>query len=394
MGIPFTVHVTAGFVVPGTVAAKLARWPAVTEAVAGAIATEIGALLTIVTVAEAACEPAVALIVTGFVPGTLAGAVYVAVFAPVLAIVPSVELPPETPLTSHVIAVPAATHSEAEKFCTAPVETFTDGGEIEFALAHEIATLALADFEGSAVLVAVTATLGGDGATAGAVYVAESRPVAAMVPNVGFPPATPLTFQLTAELDAPAPVTVALKFADPAGARLVELGAMLTTMPLWICTLAEPLADGADALVAVIVTVAGEGNDCGAAYSPEKEIAPMTPFPPAMPLTLQFTAIEVAPVTVAVNCCVCPRSTDAVAGATVTLTWGDCELEEADLVRPQPETSATAAPSAAQKNAARNWLWLGWRNRGDGSPAAELFLRLTRRVNCLREKRNMCLRPH
>jgi len=113
-----------------------------------------------------------------------------------------------------------------------------------------------------------------------------------------------------------------------------------------------------------------------------------------MPLTLQLTALEVAPVTVAVNCCVCPRSTDAVAGATVTLTLGSCEFDDAELVRPQPETSATIAPSAAQKSAARNWLWLWRRNRGDGSPATELFLRLAWRVNCLRENRNMCLRPH
>ena len=187
-----------------------------------------------------------------------------AAFAPLLAIVPSVELPPETPSTSHVIAVPAAIHSEAAKFCDASRETLAEDGEIEFALAHEIVTLALADFEGSAVLVAVTATLGGDGATAGAVYVAESSPVAAIAPSDEFPPATPLTLQLTAELDVPAPVTVALKFADPPGARLAELGAMLTTIPLWICTLAEPLADGAGALVAVIVTFEGEGSDCGA----------------------------------------------------------------------------------------------------------------------------------
>jgi len=151
----------------------------------------------------------------------------------------------------------------AKRRRSALVETFADGGEIEFALAHQIVTLALADFEGSAVLVAVTATLGGDGAAAGAVYVAEPSPVAAIAPSDEFPPATPLTLQLTAELDVPAPVTVALKFADPPGARLAEL-AMLTTIPLWICTLAEPLADGAGALVAVIVTLAGEGSDCGA----------------------------------------------------------------------------------------------------------------------------------
>ena len=105
-------------------------------------------------------------------------------------------------------------------------------GEIAFGAAQEIVMLALADFEGSATLVAVTFTFGGAGASAGAVYVAESEPVAVIVPTVEFPPATLLTLQLTATLEAPAPVTVALKFADVPGATFAELGAMLTTIPL------------------------------------------------------------------------------------------------------------------------------------------------------------------
>lgn len=185
-------------------------------------------------------------------------------FAPVVAIVPTVELPPAMPLTSHAIAVPAAMHNKAEKLCVAPTETFADEGEIEFPAAQEIVTVAVADFDGSATLVAVTETLGGTGGNAGAVYIAESRPVAAIMPTVEFPPATPLTLQLTARLDAPAPVTVALKIADAAGARFAELGAMLTTIPLWIWTLAEPLAVRAAWLVAMTVTLDGDGNDCGA----------------------------------------------------------------------------------------------------------------------------------
>ncbi|MHB8539698.1 MAG: hypothetical protein ACYDCD_01965 [Candidatus Acidiferrales bacterium] len=144
------------------------------------------------------------------------------------------------------------------------METLADEGEIEFAAAQEIVTLAVADFDGSATLVAVTEKLGGVGGNAGAVYVAESEPVAAIIPTIEFPSATALTLQLTATLDAPAPVTVALKFADASGARFAELGAMLTTIPLWIWTLAEPLADRAFWLVAVTVTIDGEGKDCGA----------------------------------------------------------------------------------------------------------------------------------
>jgi hypothetical protein len=159
--------------------------------------------------------------------------------------VPTVELPPAMLLTSQVIGVPAAMHKDAEKFCDAPTEILAKAGIIEFGAAQEIVTLALADFDGSATLVAVTFTFGGAGASAGAVYVAASAPVAVIVPRIEFPPATLLTLQLTVTLDVPAPVTVALKLADAPGATFAELGATLTTMPLWICTLAEPLADSA-----------------------------------------------------------------------------------------------------------------------------------------------------
>lgn len=197
----------------------------------------------IVTTAETDCEPATARIVSGFVAEMLLGAVYVAVLAPVLVMVPTVELPPAMPLTSHVIGVPAAMHKDAENICDAPTEMLAEAGAIAFGTVQEIVTLALADFDGSATLVAVTVKLGGVGASAGAVYVAASAPVAIIVPTVEFPPATLLTLQLTATLDVPAPVTVALKFADAPGATFAELGATLTTMPLWSCTLAEPLAD-------------------------------------------------------------------------------------------------------------------------------------------------------
>lgn len=185
-----------------------------------------------VTTAETDCEPSAARIVSGLAAGMLAGAVYVALFAPVDVMIPTVELPPAMLLTSQVIAVPAAMHNEAEKICEAPTEMLAEAGAIAFGAAQEIVTLALADFDGSATLVAVTVKPGGVGAIAGAEYLAESAPVAVMVPRFEFPPATVLTLQLTATLDVPAPVTVALKFADAPGAMSAELGAMLTTMPL------------------------------------------------------------------------------------------------------------------------------------------------------------------
>jgi hypothetical protein len=54
-------------------------------------------------------------------------------------------------------------------------------------------TLAVADFVGSAWLVAVTCTTAREGRSAGAVYV----PSAAIVPVAALPPATPFTLQVT-----------------------------------------------------------------------------------------------------------------------------------------------------------------------------------------------------
>ena len=55
--------------------------------------------------------------VTGFAGGRSEGAVKRAVVAPVLVTVPSVELPPETPLTSQEIAPPVAAQKEAVRDC-------------------------------------------------------------------------------------------------------------------------------------------------------------------------------------------------------------------------------------------------------------------------------------
>ncbi len=57
-----------------------------------------------------------------------------------------------------------------------------------------IAKVPVADFAGSAWLVAVTCTVAGDGRSAGAVY----TPAELIVPRVVFPPGTVLTLQLTA----------------------------------------------------------------------------------------------------------------------------------------------------------------------------------------------------
>jgi hypothetical protein len=72
--------------------------------------------------------------------------------------------------------------------------------------------------------------------------------------------------------------------------------AVATTVTWTDIDLVESAAD-----TAVTVTVAGEGTVIGAVYTPDVEIIPTVALPPAVPLTLQFTAVFEEPVTVAVN---------------------------------------------------------------------------------------------
>ena len=60
--------------------------------------------------------------------------------------------------------------------------------------------------------------------------------------------------------------------------------------------------DESDALVAVMVTVAGDGTAAGAVYRPVEEIVPqVVPLQP-VPDAVQVTAVFDAPVTEAANC--------------------------------------------------------------------------------------------
>lgn len=107
---------------------------------------------------------------------------------------------------------------------------FAADGEIEFEPVQTTVTMALADFEVSATLVAVTVTLAGVGGVAGAVYTAEPGPFVAMVPNVEFPPGMPSTLHVTLVEGLPVPVTVAEKTCAAPVARVALGGETLTTM--------------------------------------------------------------------------------------------------------------------------------------------------------------------
>jgi hypothetical protein len=138
-----------------------------TDADGGAMLTVT--LLTIVADADATSVPAVAWMIAGFVAGRSAGAVKVAVVALVTAMVPFAELPPGIPFTSQMIVVLFAAQKDAVKTCVRLKPTLAAEGEIRIGFAHVMVTVALPDFVGSAVLVAVTVTDAGDGIKIGAV---------------------------------------------------------------------------------------------------------------------------------------------------------------------------------------------------------------------------------
>lgn len=79
---------------------------------------------------------------------------------------------------------------------------------------------------------------------------------------------------------------------------------------------------GSAELVAVTVTLAGEGTVGGAAYSPVPLIVPHAAALQPLPCTVHATAVFDVPTTDALNCCVAPTTTEAFAGLVVTTTTG------------------------------------------------------------------------
>ena len=78
------------------------------------------------------------------------------------------------------------------------------------------------------------------------VVVAEDA-VMTIVPTVAFPPAAPLTVNVTDGDALPAPLTVAVKTSEPPAGTLLETGARLTAIVEGVCTGAEDSV-GADVL--------------------------------------------------------------------------------------------------------------------------------------------------
>jgi hypothetical protein len=144
------------------------------------------------------------------------------------AIVPRIELPPMTPFTLQVTALDEAPAPAivAVNACPAPVDTVTEVGEIPITIPPVRVTTADAMALLSALLDAVTVTVGGEGIALGAVY----KPLGEIVPVVALPPATPPANHVTFLFDTP--VTIAWNCCDWLRAMLTCVGSrvMATTV--------------------------------------------------------------------------------------------------------------------------------------------------------------------
>jgi hypothetical protein len=162
----------------------------------------------------------------------------------------------------------------------------------------------------------VTVTVPPAGTVAGAVY----KPPVVIVPVVEFPPVAPFTCQVTAVFDVF--VTVAVNCCVNPTCTLAVVGAIATVTGggAVTVTVAEALLLASAWEIAVTGTFPPVGTVAGAVYKPDVLTIPTVELPPVIPFTCQVTAVFVALLTVAVNCCVFPVCTLAVSGATLTLT--------------------------------------------------------------------------
>jgi len=213
------------------------------------------------------------------------------------------------PVAVHVTEVLDDPVTVAVNCCVCPTCNVLLVGDIETLTtgAGCIITVADADFVVSATEVAVTLKL--DPAVDPAVY----RPDVEIVP--------PVAVHVTAVLDDP--VTVAVNCCVCPTCKVWLVGEIETLTIGAGCIVTDADADFVVSAAEVAVTVKLDPAVEPAVYKPEVEIVP--------PVAVHVTAVFDDPVTVAVNCCVCPTCKVWLVGEIETLTTGaGCIVTAAD----------------------------------------------------------------
>src|SRR5262249_17831563 len=128
------------------------------------------------------------------------------------------------------------------------------------------------------------------------------------------------TLHRTVVSGCPVLAIVARKSVVSPSSTLPPLGLMLSCKSL--VTVTAALSDSVLSawLVAVTVTVAGDGRSFGAVYAPVVVIVPTAALRPGTPFTLQLTAVLAVLLTVALNLVVFPSTTELLFGVTATAT--------------------------------------------------------------------------
>jgi hypothetical protein len=120
-------------------------------------------------------------------------------------------------------------------------------------------------------------------------------------------------------------------------------GETVTVAPELIVTVADAVFEVSATLVAITLTELGLSAFTGAVYSPSVDTVPTEVLPPLTPFTVQVTFVLLLPVTVAVNCWVCPNLTVAAVGLIVIATV--CLLVPQPPCHIAPSSSALAHKS-------------------------------------------------
>jgi hypothetical protein len=182
----------------------------------------------------------------------------------------------------------------------------------------------------------------------------------------------------------PVEFTVAANGRAAPSSTGIVCGDTETVMLLVTVTRAVALLELSASLVAFTVTEPVAGRFTGEVYTPLVLIVPTAGLPPEIPFTLQFTPVFVELLTVAVNACGAPSSTEAVAGVRVTVTpEGGGGGEAGPTTPPQPRRDTAKKIAARQRMETLFKLW-----RPPYAVSASMRHRIARALPAMRIHRN------